>query len=373
MMRFCILGPLEVIREGSRLSLGGNKQRSVLALLLLNANRVVSTDHLVEEVWAQHPFDTAVRGLQVYISNLRRLLEPERAPGSGTQILVTRRPGYSILASASELDLLHFEELVSKSRASLAAHELETASVELHRALALWRGPALADLAYEPFAAREAARLDEARLAALEERLEVDLALGRHAGLVSELEGLVHEHPLRERLRAQFMLALYRSGRQAEALRSYGDARELLLEDLGLEPSPALQELERAILCHEPGLESGPPRRTEATQFSARVNVRTEQGVEQFALSDDRVTIGRIPDNTIALASDRAVSRLHAVIERFSSGWCIRDLGSRNGTAVNEERISAARVLRHGDEIRVGSAHLLFTQRAAAGDLTEPV
>jgi DNA-binding SARP family transcriptional activator len=242
-MEFRILGPLEVVEDGHALSLGGTKQRALLACLLLRANQVVSNDRIVDELWGEAPPATAVKTIQVYISRLRKELGESR--------LVTRPPGYLLHVDRSELDLGRFEELLGEAR---GLHP-EAAADVLRDALALWRGPALADLAHEPCAQADVARLEELRLTAVEERIEADLANGRDAELIGELEALVAEHPLRERLRGQLMLALYRSARQAEALEVYQAARRTLVEELGLEPSSALQRLEQAILRQDRSLD----------------------------------------------------------------------------------------------------------------------
>jgi DNA-binding SARP family transcriptional activator len=242
-VEFRILGPLEVVDRGRTLALGGPRQRALLALLLTRANRVVSRDELIDELWDEDAPDGARNALQYHVSRLRKALAPSDA-------LVTREPGYMIRVSDEELDLLRFERL----RASAGTAPADEAARTLRRALDLWRGPPLGDLAHEPFAQTEIARLEELHVTALEERIDADLESGRDAELVAELEPLVHEHPLRERLRAQLMLALYRSGRQAEALDVYRQTREALIGQLGLEPSPSLQELERAILRHDPAL-----------------------------------------------------------------------------------------------------------------------
>lgn len=248
-MDYRILGPLEVVDDGREVSLGGTKQRAVLACLLLRANQVVSNERLIDELWGDAPPPTAVKTIQVYVSRLRKEL--------GDRV-GTRPPGYILRVDPSELDLDRFEQLVGDARASGPAEAAE----KLREALALWRGSPLAEFAYEPFAQPDIARLEELRLAALEERIDADLGCGRHAQVAGELESLVAEHPLRERLRAQLMLALYRSGRQAEALEAYRNARHTLLEELGLEPSPALQRLEQAILTQDESLE--PPAPPEA-------------------------------------------------------------------------------------------------------------
>jgi predicted ATPase/DNA-binding SARP family transcriptional activator len=229
-VEYRVLGPLEVRKGDEPLALGGSKQRALLALLLLNANRVVSRDRLIDGLWGEEPPDTAVTTIQVYVSRLRKLL-PEGA-------LVTRPPGYVLEVEPDELDLERFERL----RASGLAED----------ALALWSGPALAEFS-EPFARVEAARLEDLRLATLEERIEAELARGRNVDVARELEALIAEHPHREPFRAQLMRALYRSGRQAEALEAYRDARSAL-DELGLEPGEELRELERMILRHDAAL-----------------------------------------------------------------------------------------------------------------------
>src|SRR5919109_579404 len=223
-MDFRVLGPLGVGGDRGTLELGGAKQRSVLAMLLLHANEVVSTDRIVDALWGASPPLRAGKSVQVYVSRLRKVLAEDR--------LVTRAPGYVLYVDPDELDLAHFERLVAEAREAAPAD----ASRKLSEALSLWRGPPLGDLAYEQFAQAEIARLEEMRLTAIEHRVDADLALGRHTELVPELETLAARHPLREHLRYQLMLALYRSDRQAAALDAYRDARRELSEELGLEP-----------------------------------------------------------------------------------------------------------------------------------------
>jgi DNA-binding SARP family transcriptional activator len=242
-MEFRILGPLEVVERGRVLALGGSRQRTLLALLLTRANEVVSSDRLIDELWRGRPPKTAVNALQYHISQLRKTLAPSEA-------IVTREPGYVIRVGPDELDLLRFERLVEEAREAPP----EVATQLLHTALGLWRGPALGDLAYESFAQAEILRLEELRLGALERCFEADFALARHSEVVSELEALVRQHPLREGFRAQLMLALYSSGRQADALEVYRETRRVLVDELGIEPSPGIQELEQAILRHDPDL-----------------------------------------------------------------------------------------------------------------------
>jgi DNA-binding SARP family transcriptional activator len=249
-MEFRILGPLEIRSEGGPTQDLAGKQRALLAVLLLHADEAVSTDRLIDALWGERPPDTAGKALQVYVSRLRKLLEPD-----GKGLLVTRPPGYALQLGAHELDLRRFEHLRSEARTAAAEGDPATAEARLGEALSLWRGSPLADLAQEPFAHTEIARLEELRLLAVEDRNDALLALGRHADVVGELEALIADNPLRERLRAQLVLALYRSRRQAEALDAYKAARRALVDELGIEPSPELQELERRILRQDPSLE----------------------------------------------------------------------------------------------------------------------
>jgi DNA-binding SARP family transcriptional activator len=241
-VRFRILGRLEVDAAVDHPALRRHKPRALLALLLLHRNEVVSTDMLLDGLWSESPPPRALGSLQNYVSHLRRAL--------GDDVLVTQPPGYVLRVGPHELDADWFERLVSEASGKDAAERAE----RLRSALALWRGPALADFTYEAFAQTAIARLEELRLTALEERIDADLELGRHAELVGELEALVTEHSLRERLRGQLMRALYRSGRQSEALDVYRDGARLLREELGLEPSEELRSLERAILEQDASL-----------------------------------------------------------------------------------------------------------------------
>jgi DNA-binding SARP family transcriptional activator/ABC-type branched-subunit amino acid transport system substrate-binding protein len=249
-MDFRILGPLEVRDVGREVVLGGGKQRALLALLLLHPNEVLTSDRLIDALWGESPPPTAAKMLHNYVSQLRRALG-EGEPS--TSALETRSNGYLLRLGRGERDLDRFEELLERGRA-LDGEDPKTAARLLREALGLWRGPPLSDFTYDDFAQDEIARLEELRLSALEERIDVDLALGRHGELVAELTGLVGEHPLRERLTAQLMLALYRSGRQAEALEAYQAARRALIEQRGLEPGAALRELQAGILRQAPEL-----------------------------------------------------------------------------------------------------------------------
>jgi DNA-binding SARP family transcriptional activator len=252
------------------LPLGGAKQRAVLALLILHANEVVSADRLIDELWGDSPPDSAANMLQGYVSHLRKTLEPGRGRGEH-ELLVSRAPGYMLQIPSDQLDAERFERLATEGRRLLTDREAGAAAERLRAALALWRGGALDDLAYEAFARADIDRLEELRLQTLEDRIDADLALGRHDDLVPELREFVDRYPLRERLRGQLMAALYRCGRQAEALEVYRDARRSLLDELGVEPGPALRELEQAILRQDPELGApAPPPAPIATRIRRR-------------------------------------------------------------------------------------------------------
>jgi DNA-binding SARP family transcriptional activator len=260
-VEFRILGPLEVAVNGRTVPLGGTKQRALLAILLLHRNQVVPVDRLIEDLWGDDIPAAAAKTVQVHVSRLRKAL--------GGQALETRPGGYALRVDRDRFDLQRFEELSREGHRRLAAGDAAGARSALEDGLALWRGPALAEFTYEPFAVNEIARLEELRIAAHEDCLDADLALGRHAAAVPELEVLIATHPLRERLRRQLMLALYRAGRQAEALEAYRDARRAL-DELGIEPSRALRELEGAILRHDPALEAAPARPAAAARPGRR-------------------------------------------------------------------------------------------------------
>lgn len=266
-MQVGVLGPLEVIEDGRRVPVNGTRTRTLLGVLALNPGRVVSRDRLVEELWGKHPPANAVNALQARVSQLRRLVGPRR--------LVGHWPGYLLDITPGAVDAVRFEVLGASGRAALGRGEVEEAAATLREALGLWRGPALVDVADlgdmtdGDVLAGEAARLEELRLAVLENRIEADLALGRQAEVTSELRALVAEHPLRERLWGQLMVALYRSERQADALAAYQQARRVLADELGLDPGPELQRVEAAILAQDPELVSSPIARGVARRSPA--------------------------------------------------------------------------------------------------------
>jgi DNA-binding SARP family transcriptional activator/DNA-binding beta-propeller fold protein YncE len=253
-MEFRILGPFEVSHAEGVIVLGPRKQRALLAVLLLHANEVVTSERLIDELWGDDAPATAAKSVQVYVSQIRKGLRNGGPVSTDGDVLLTRAGGYVLTVGPGALDAWRFERALEEGQRALGAGQPERAAGRLREGLALWRGPPLADFAYDAFAQAEIARLEELHLSALEERIDADIALGRHGLLVGELETLVSEHPLRERLRAQLMLALYRCDRQAEALEVYRQGRLRLVEDLGLEPSPTLQRLERSILGQSPEL-----------------------------------------------------------------------------------------------------------------------
>ncbi len=253
-VEYRILGPLALVEDERDLAPAGPKQQALLGIFLLHPGETLSRDRLIDELWGSRPPETAGNTLQVYISQLRKLLPPGA--------LVTRLPGYALEVDPDALDASRFEQLAQGGRDALARGDSAEASTALSRALSLWRGPVLAGVAFEGAAAGEAARLEELRVSAAEDRIDAELALGQHAKLVGELEALVAEHPLRERLRGQLMVALYRCGRQAEALDVFQRTRAELVDQLGIEPGPQLQDLQRAVLAQDPAL--APPAPGEA-------------------------------------------------------------------------------------------------------------
>jgi YVTN family beta-propeller protein len=249
-VEFRILGPLQVVDGEVEVPLPSRRERELLAVLLLHAGAVVSRERLIDELWGESPPPTAGKALNVHVSQLRKALAR-----NGHEPIATQPPGYALRVEPEQLDAARFERLVAEAREHTAVGEVGDARALLAEALSLWRGPALDGIELESAARTEASRLEELRLAAQMERIDCDLALGSHDKVIAELETLVAEHPLRERLRGQLMLALYRAGRQADALRVYQEGRKTLVEELGLEPSAPLQRLEHAILNHDPTLE----------------------------------------------------------------------------------------------------------------------
>jgi DNA-binding SARP family transcriptional activator len=285
-VEFRILGPLEVRHEGRPVHIGGAKERALLAFLLLHAGEPVSVDRLIDELWGDTPPATARKSVQVRVAGLRRAVRGD--------VLLTRGDAYLVRLEPNQLDLHRFEQLLSDGSDVLAAGDPSAAVMTLHEALALWRGPALADFAYESFAQPAIARLDELRAHALELRTDAQLELGLHARVVAELEDFIAANPLRERLRGQLMLALYRDGRQAEALDVYRRTREEFVAELGIEPGPTIQKLQQAILRQDPSLEgplAAPERSILVAPQDARVFAQLVATAEPLARRPSRELI----------------------------------------------------------------------------------
>ncbi len=301
-MQVRMLGPFQLEEGGGRISISGYRQRAVLASLLLHANEVVPSERLLVDLWGEDSPRSAANSLQAAISRLRRVLPPGR--------LMTRAPGYALRIFPEELDVSQFEQLVTDGREALTAGAADQAARTLRQALSLWQGPALADFRYEPFAQAEIVRLEELRLTCVEERVEADLALGLASVLVAELQRLVSEHPVRERLRGQLMLALYRDGRQTEALEVYREFRNVLRDELGLDPSPQLRELETAILHHH--------------SWGSPVSAATGAPLARRPVTTVCVLVRAASDSGAALdpeayeaISEQSVAGLTAVLERY--------------------------------------------------------
>ena len=347
-MDFRVLGPLEVSDGGRAVALGGVKQRSLLAILLQHPNAIVSTDHLLAELWGDAPPASADNSIHVYVSRLRKELGPDR--------LITRPPGYALRVDASELDLAKFKRLRDEGRP--------------HEALALWRGPAYDDLAYEPCVQAERARLDELRLVTLEERIDADLTNGRHADLVGELEAVIAEHPLRERLRGQLMLALYRSARQAEALQAYRMARRELASELGLEPGGELRRLERAILQQDPALD--PPAEAPAAGSLLVVPSSIERLDDLLALATSLaaplVLACVVPANEVGAATTALAARARELPEARAAAFSSPEPGA--DLARLAEREGCELILLQGAPLEGAARVVIETARCDVGVLT---
>jgi DNA-binding SARP family transcriptional activator/tetratricopeptide (TPR) repeat protein len=308
-MQVRILGPFQLEDGAQQLTISGIRQRTVLAKLLLHANDVVPSERLVVDLWGEDSPQGTANALQAAISRLRRVLPPGR--------LITRAPGYTLRIFPGELDVRQFEQLLAEGRDALAAGTAADAARMLDQALSLWQGPALADFRYEPFAQAEIARLEELRLTCLEERMEAGLALGPAGALTAELQQLVSEHPMRERLRGQLMLALYRGGRQTEALEVYRDFRSVLRDELGLEPSPMLRQLEAAILRHDPALSPAPAPAPAAAAAAEGSLTRRPVTVLCVVLRVASGTGVALDPEMHEVVNERSVAGLTAVLERY--------------------------------------------------------
>jgi DNA-binding SARP family transcriptional activator len=356
-LEFRLLGPLEVRREGDTISLGGVRQRAVLALLCLHRGEVVAVDQIIDEIWGESPPASARHMVEVYVSKLRRLLGPT--------VLVTRSPGYLLDIGPQSVDAERFEGLVADGEEASMAGEPQAAASRFASALALWRGPALADFTFEPFAQGDIARLEELRLLAEEGRIDAEIALGRSAELVGELERFVAQAPFRERFHGQLMLALYRAGRQADALEAYRRARQTLVEELGVEPGQALRALERAILAQEAWL-GEPPARARVTRVESR-RVVTLVLAELAASGPDADPEALQPLMKRQVAAAQNVLQLHgAAVEQFPDGTVMGVIGS---SVAHED--DALRGLRAAIDLReqgITSRAVVDTSEVLAGE-----
>ncbi len=316
-LSFEALGPLRVRRQGTFVDLGSPKQRAVLALLLVNANQALSVERMIDELWPGEAPASAVATLQAYVSNLRRVLEPDRPARSPASVLVSRPGAYELAVDPARVDVLSFEHRAAAGGACLE-DDPERALALLDGALGLWRGRALIEFGGYDFAAAEMLRLDELRVTAQEQRVEAQLALGRDSELIAQLEVLVGEHPLRERLWGHLMRAYYRAGRQAEALRAYRRCETVLTDELGLLPSAELRSLEQAILEHDPELLPAPHQRLSPQPNAAPIVGRVHE-LQRFALALERARGGRgsvlLVDGEPGVGKTRLLEAMHAMAQ----------------------------------------------------------
>jgi DNA-binding SARP family transcriptional activator/tetratricopeptide (TPR) repeat protein len=350
-VEFRILGSMEVLDDSRRLDLPAGRGRALLAMLVLHAGEVVSAERLIDELWGENPPHTAGTVVHGLISRLRKLLEPGRAKGETAGVIETAGGGYRLAVVPTSVDANRFKQLLDQ--AGLVTGEPRATA--LAEALGLWRGPALADFIYEPFAQRAIAALEELRLTAAEDRIEADLALRRHGELVAEIEGLIAEHPFRERLHAQLMLALYRSGRQADALAAFRAARKALLDELGIEPGPALRDLELAILRQDPSLDAPvqPSRREPYERMSAEHWLPRERRMVTVVYADLASTPETDPEARGALRArslEAAAGVLHSHGGRVESVIGDRLVGFFGFPAAHED--DAVRAVRAAVEVQ---------------------
>lgn len=362
-----VLGPVELWVDGQPVPLGGAKPRAILAQLALAGGRVVSAEELIDGLWGEDPSDNAKNTLQYHVGVLRRVLS-----GVGlAHTLQTKSPGY---ASSLPVDLRAFADLRSAAERAYRAGALGQAAELYESALACWSGPALANLRDQPFAEARAVSLDGQRLTCLELWCEAELELGHAEAVVQRSEELVALHPTRERFWEQLMLALYRTGRPAEALTVFRRARETMDELLGVDPSRRLQELQAAVLRQDPallgasGLERGSAPGSEPTRLAAPGRTRVARLTGPLGLRVELlaapILIGRTSECDV-MVPDEEASRRHAQIARTLGGHELTDLGSTNGTQVNGQTITGPTTLRNGDRIAVGNFVLRYEAAAS--------
>jgi SARP family transcriptional regulator, regulator of embCAB operon len=367
-LRFGLLGPLQMSANGTDLPLGAAKQRAVLAMLLINRNRTVPIDSLIDAAWQQQPPPEARGSLHAHVSRLRRLMSS--AGVDPAAVLASAQPGYRLNVPEEACDLGRFTIEQRAGIEAVTAGRFEQTSGHLSAALAEWRGPVLEDLRDFQFVDSFAAALAEDKLVALTLRAEAEIACGRTHSIIGELEALVVEHPYREPLWAQLITAYYLAERQYDALDTYGRLKAALADDLGIDPGPTLRALHQRILRQEPldvkqaaratakRAAVTRQRRSEAAQGSAVAHLRDATG-SRYPLRGTATRIGRLSDNDIVLDDD-TVSRYHAVIVDTGNSFVITDLESANGVDVAEQRIRASATLADGDRIRICGHEFTF-------------
>ncbi|MHA7663006.1 BTAD domain-containing putative transcriptional regulator [Mycolicibacterium sp. HS_4_1] len=368
-----VLGPLQVSLSGTPVPLGASKQRAVFAMLVINRNRAISADTLIDAVWGDDPIPAARASVQAYISNLRRLLGTGR--DDARTVLASAPPGYCLRLDDTDYDLGRFKLATTAALRSSAAGQFESATCDLTAALSEWRGPALDDLRGYSFVDTFTTALTEEKLTAHVVRAEAEIACGRANSVIGELEGLAAEHPYREPLWVQLITAYYVTERQSDALQCYQRVKIRLAEDLGIDPGPTLSAIYRRILRQEP-LDTKSAAQATATRTLIKSAANLDTGGQprtaglryasgRFVQLPQPVTrIGRLSDNDIVL-DDAAVSRHHAIIVDTGTGFVITDQRSANGVEVNRHRIANSANLDNGDHIRIGDNEFIFETGSA--------
>ena len=360
---FRILGPLHVLIDGESQPMAGIKPKALLAVLLINRDRVVSSSTIANAIWNDDAPAAYPASLQVFMSTLRRSLR--FLTESGQANVTTESPGYRLSVPSDSVDLGRFERARTLGHEQLAAQHYVEASAHFRAALAEWTGPALADLRGFRFAEDFAAAVDEDRLSTLQARIDADLACGRDSAVIGELTTLTGQHPLREPFWIQLITAYYQMGRQADALDATRRIRGLLNEELGIDPGPALQELERKILRQESLWE--PARGPSAEMLQTQTETDSQLSAGRLILPSGQIVpiptrglrIGRMADNDLVL-DDLKVSRYHAIIVDAGIGFAVSDLRSTNGVMVGSSRVLDSRLLQDADVIRIGATSLTF-------------
>ena len=368
-LQFGVLGPLQMSDGGALVPLGAPKQRAVLAMLLMNRNRAVSVDALIDAVWAESPVPAARTSIHSYVSNLRRMVgSAQRDPN---RVLASVPPGYQLNVADADCDLGRFVTEKDAGAHAAASGRFEEASACLAAALAEWRGPFLDDLREFAFVDTFATALAEVRVAVQTAHAEAEIACGRAEAIIPRLEVLSAEHPYRERLWAQLITAYYMTERQSDALSAYRRLKDNLAENLGIDPGPTVRSLHERILRQEPldisraaqvtakhtVVDASSPVTGTLVSRSPRAELRSEDG-QRFQL-DASTRIGRLPDNDIVL-DDENVSRYHAVVIDASGSFVISDLRSTNGILLHGRRIRGSATLADGDQIRIGGHEFTF-------------